>query len=81
MPGIEAHHYFADVLHPGTIASGILANASVDASNADFGSGIARLSNAEILAVAIPVPAPAFAGSFLMVTAGLAMLGTRRRAA
>jgi phospholipase/lecithinase/hemolysin len=80
IPDNGATHYFVDVIHPGTVASGILANAFVDASNAEFGSGIQRFTDREIVALAIPLPAPALVGVAGLVMAAGAVVRQRRAA-
>jgi hypothetical protein len=83
IPGTGAEHYFVDVLHPGTAASGILANAFIKASNAEFDSGLVPLGDQEIAdyARAVPLPAPVYVGMIGLAGAGLSVLHARRRRA
>jgi len=69
-PGAGPGHLFADLLHPGTIGSGLIANALVNAGNAKFGTDVRPFSDAELLAAAqaggantIPLPAALWVGA------------------
>ena len=81
VPGNDLESYFVDVLHPGTVSQGLLANAFIDAGNAEFHSGIARLSDHEIVAyaAAVPLPEPLSIGVIGLVSATLAIMRSRRR--
>ncbi|HEY7118839.1 MAG TPA: SGNH/GDSL hydrolase family protein [Tepidisphaeraceae bacterium] len=80
-PGVGPGNLFVDLLHPGTIGQGMIANAFVDASNARFGTSLAGFSDSELLALAaapppsVPLPAAAWAG---MLCAPLAVWARRR---
>jgi hypothetical protein len=69
--------------HPNTLIQALLANQIIDALNVNFGAGVARLTDQEILAIpqyapAVPVPAAAWLfGSGLLGLAGF----SRRRGA
>jgi hypothetical protein len=69
--------------HPNTLIQALLANQIIDALNVNFGAGVQRLTDAEILAIPqyapeVPVPAAAWLfGSGLLGLAGF----SRRRAA
>jgi phospholipase/lecithinase/hemolysin len=56
-PGDGPGHLFADVVHPGTVGSGKLANGFIDAINTRFGDTIIPLSDQELLTAAVPEPA------------------------
>lgn len=45
----DPQNFFADVVHPGTIVQGLLANAIVEALNQAYGTGIGAMSDQEIL--------------------------------
>lgn len=56
------HMYTEPEAHPNTLIQALLANQIIDALNTNFGAGIARLTDQEILAIpqyapAVPVPA------------------------
>jgi phospholipase/lecithinase/hemolysin len=74
-PGDGAGHLFADLLHPGTMGSGHIANGFIDAVNARFDAGVPRLTDGELLSA---VPEPTGAAS-LLVVAGLVARRRHRR--
>ena len=70
--------------HPNTLIQALLANQIIDALNLNFGTGVARLTDHEILAIPqytpeVPVPAAAWMfGSGLLALAGMARRRARR---
>ena len=76
VPGNGKHNYFVDALHPGTVAQGILANAFIDASNAEFDTGLLPLTAQEV--TGIPLPTSMYAGMIGLAGAGLGVLRARR---
>ncbi|HSB97718.1 MAG TPA: hypothetical protein VLC91_14765 [Spongiibacteraceae bacterium] len=78
------HLYTEPKTHPNTLIQALLANEIIDALNTNFGAGVARLSDSEILAIpqytsAVPVPAAAWL--FASGVLGLLGVGRYRRAA
>lgn len=75
------HMYTEPETHPNTLIQALLANQIIDALNTNFGTGVTRLSDQEILAIpqyapAVPVPAAVW----LFGSALLGLAGVRRRA-
>jgi lysophospholipase L1-like esterase len=76
VPGDGPGHLFVDVLHPGTVGSGYLANGFIDALNTKFDLGVPRLSDLEIYTAA-QTPEP---GAFsAVVVPAVLLLRCRRR--
>jgi MYXO-CTERM domain-containing protein len=76
LPGDGPSHLFVDVIHPGTVGSGFVANGFIDALNGRFGTSIDRLSEREVYATAI-TPEPA--GVSLALAPALLLLLLLRR--
>jgi phospholipase/lecithinase/hemolysin len=79
-PGGAPTDLFADIVHPGTIAQGFLANDFIDALDSKFGAGITPLSQSEIVEQAIPLPAPAGPALVTACVALVPFVRARRRA-
>lgn len=76
------HFYTEPQPHPNTLIQALLANQIIDALNENFGAGIARLSDEEILAIpqyTPEVPLPATAWLFGSGVMGLLGVAQRRR--
>jgi hypothetical protein len=88
-PGDDYHHLFlADGLHVGTVGQGEIANAFIAAADSKFNSGIAPLSETEIVqfaqgvqSVAIPIPAAWASGTIGLLLLLLIMRRIARSAA
>lgn len=70
-------HLFADVVHPGTIGSGKLANGYIAAIDQRFGENFPLLSDQELISVAVPEPTALASG--LVLAPLVACLYARRR--
>ncbi len=84
VPGNGSTHFFVDAIHPNTMPSLILGNMFIEASNAEFQSGITPLTDREIrasVAAPIPLPAPVLSGMIGMGCAGIGIVRARRKAA
>lgn len=79
-PGDGPTHLFADVVHPGTVGSGLIANGYISAINARFDRDIPLLSEQELVSAAVPEP-PALVGIMLLMPVVILLRARRQRRA